>query len=84
MALNAVMTSDVRTEAEWMDTDPVIIKNCVAYVSDKNNQYKIGDGVSKFSELPYSGGGGSGGTSIVVSTEQPEGPCLWFEEVNVF
>lgn len=80
MALNAVMTSDVRTEAEWLDTDPVILKNCLAYVSDKNNQYKIGDGTSKFSELPYSGGG----TSIVISTEQPEGPCLWFEEVDVF
>lgn len=79
--VNAVITADVRTEAQWLQDDPVIYENAVVYSSDKNMQYKVGNGVSKWSELSYAGGGG--GMTPILSEEQPEGPCLWYEIVNV-
>ena len=83
MAINAVITSAVHTEEEWLQSDPVVYKDVVVYTSDKNNQYKIGDGTSKWSELPYSGGSGGGGMNVILSEEKPEGSCLWCEKVNV-
>lgn len=42
-----------KTEAEWTTQNPVLRNGQLAYSSDKNNKYKIGDGKAKWSELPY-------------------------------
>lgn len=43
----------VRTAAEWAANDEVLLEKEVGYVSDHGYTYKVGDGVSKFSELAY-------------------------------
>lgn len=42
----------VKTEAEWISTDPVLLKGELAFSSDKK-LFKQGDGVSKWSALSY-------------------------------
>lgn len=42
-----------KTSSEWADSDPVLLKGEVAYSSDLNNRYKVGDGTSKWSALAY-------------------------------
>lgn len=41
------------TEANWRASDPVLLKGEIAISSDKNNQYKVGNGTSKWSTLSY-------------------------------
>lgn len=41
------------TETNWKNSDPILLENEVAYSSDKNGRYKIGDGTSKWSALSY-------------------------------
>lgn len=43
-----------KTESEWSNSNPILLKGEVAYSSDKNNKYKVGDGTHKWSELSYS------------------------------
>lgn len=47
------MRQDVRTEYEWLNSNPVIPKGCMAISSDRGNSYRIGDGASRWSELSY-------------------------------
>ena len=42
-----------KTESEWSNSNPILLKGEVAYSSDKNNKYKVGDGTHKWSELSY-------------------------------
>lgn len=42
-----------KPEADWIAQNPVLRNGQLAYSSDKNNKYKIGDGKSKWSELSY-------------------------------
>ena len=51
--LNVRMKQAVRTEAEWTSDNPVLLEGEVAYSSDKNNMYKVGDGTSRWNALPY-------------------------------
>lgn len=56
MATNTIsvrMKQAVRTEAEWTSDNPVLLEGEVAYSSDKNNMYKVGDGTSTWSALSY-------------------------------
>ena len=55
-----------KTEADWLATDPVILEGEFAVVLDRSGNYKMGDGVKKFSELPYSIGLLTGGLSIEI------------------
>lgn len=41
------------TEARWQIADPVLYAGQIAVSTDKNNNFKIGDGTSKWSELKY-------------------------------
>lgn len=41
------------TEANWKSKDPVLLKGELAFSSDKNGRFKIGDGKSKWSTLAY-------------------------------
>ena len=43
------------TEANWISSNPILLEGEPAYSSDKNHQYKIGDGHSHWNELEYSG-----------------------------
>lgn len=59
MAQNIIKTriqNHYDTEANWTANDPVLLEGEVVYTSDeeKYGQYKVGDGVKKWSELEYS------------------------------
>ena len=41
------------TEANWSSKNPVLLKGEIAFSSDKNGQFKIGDGTNKWSTLNY-------------------------------
>lgn len=41
------------TEAEWASSNPVLLSGEVAYSSDTNGRYKIGNGTSTWSQLSY-------------------------------
>lgn len=41
------------TEANWSSKNPVLLKGEIAFSSDKNGQFKIGDGTNKWSALNY-------------------------------
>ena len=41
------------TEANWKAADPVLLDGELGFSSDKNNMFKVGDGKSKWSALPY-------------------------------
>lgn len=41
------------TEANWKSKNPVLLKGELAFSSDKNNRYKVGDGSNKWSDLTY-------------------------------
>jgi hypothetical protein len=49
----------IGTAAEWQAANPILRHSDVAFSSD-TGQYKIGDGVSKWSALPCAGGFGGG------------------------
>ena len=53
------------TTANWLSSDPVLCAGLLVYDETAVN-FKIGNGTSKFSELPYliTGGGSGGGTEI--------------------
>lgn len=51
--LNIRIKNKYDTEANWTKNDPVLLNGEVAYSSDKNNKYKVGNGTSKWSELTY-------------------------------
>ena len=42
-----------KNESEWKSSNPVLLNGEIAYSSDKNNRYKVGNGTSKWSELSY-------------------------------
>lgn len=48
------LQSAYKTEQEWINADPILLKGEVAYSSDKGNIYKVGDGVTSWINLPYS------------------------------
>ena len=51
--INVRLKHAVATEAEWAAADPIPQTGELIYSSDKNYAYKIGNGTSKWSELPY-------------------------------
>lgn len=42
-----------KSEEEWLSSDPVLLKGEMGFVYNNQGNYKVGDGVKKFSELPY-------------------------------
>lgn len=52
--LDVRMKQRYDTEANWKASDPILLSGEVAYSSNKNNRYKVGDGKSKWSALSYS------------------------------
>ena len=51
--LNVRIQQKSDTEANWKSKDPVLLKGEVAYSTDKDNKYKVGNGTSKWSALVY-------------------------------
>ena len=43
------------TAARWAEFNPVLLEGEVGYVTDNPNQYKIGDGVNAWNDLPLRG-----------------------------
>ncbi len=41
------------TEANWISSNPILLEGEPAYSSDKDGRYKIGDGISTWTELEY-------------------------------
>lgn len=62
MIFSARKKERVDTEANWMKHNPILLKGELAFSSDKKNMYKLGDGTSKWSEIPY--------TSVTVTAEE--------------
>lgn len=51
--LNVRIKHKYDTEANWSSKNPVLLKGEIAFSSDKNGQFKIGDGTNKWSALNY-------------------------------
>lgn len=45
------------TAARWVQYNPILLEGEVGYVLDNPNQYKIGDGIHAWNDLPVRGGG---------------------------
>lgn len=43
------------TTANWKSVNPVLLKNEIGFITDSVNQFKIGDGVRTFNQLPLYG-----------------------------
>lgn len=43
------------TKARWAEYNPILLEGEVGYVTDNPNQYKIGDGVHAWNDLPFRG-----------------------------
>lgn len=43
------------TAARWLQYNPILLEGEVGYVTDNPNQYKIGDGVHTWNDLPFRG-----------------------------
>ncbi len=55
---NARFIYKIKTAQEWQQENPVLLKGEIGFVSDINDGYyvKIGDGVTKWNNLPYKKG----------------------------
>lgn len=51
--LNTKIREAYDTEANWVKYNPILLAGQLAFSSDKYGRYKIGNGNSKWSELPY-------------------------------
>lgn len=51
--LKVVIQQRIDTEDRWLLSDIVLRAGEIAVSSDKNNNFKIGDGVKKWSEIDY-------------------------------
>lgn len=51
--LNVKLKEAYDTEANWKTINPVLLAGQLAFSSDKNGRYKIGDGVKNWVQLPY-------------------------------
>ena len=51
--INTRIRQKYDTEANWKSKDPVLLKGELAFSSDKNGRFKVGDGESKWSALAY-------------------------------
>ena len=51
--LNVRIKNRYDTEANWSSNNPVLLNGELAISSDKNGMYKVGNGTSTWSELPY-------------------------------
>lgn len=52
--LNTRIKNRYDTEANWKSKNPILLDGELAFSRDKNNKYKVGNGVSKWSDLSYS------------------------------
>lgn len=43
------------TAARWSQYNPILLEGEIGYVTDNPNQYKIGDGVHTWNDLPLRG-----------------------------
>lgn len=51
--LKVTLQQKYDTDANWAAKDPVLLAGEIAFSYDKDNDYKVGDGVSRWAELPY-------------------------------
>ena len=52
------------TSARWEEINPILLEGEVGYLLDDTSRYKIGDGATRWNDLPYRGGNvGGGGTT---------------------
>lgn len=51
--LNVRVKHRYDTEANWTSKNPVLLAGELAFSNDKNGRYKVGDGTSKWTDLPY-------------------------------
>ena len=67
---NARFTMGYKTETDWVTSDPVLLRGEVVYSVDQegNVKSKVGDGIKKWSELPFVASGG--GSSEIVNNSK--------------
>lgn len=69
MAQNIGAVVPTRTAYEWATLNPVLVVGQMVYESD-THAIKVGDGASRYTDLPYAGviasGGGEGGGGMVI------------------
>lgn len=51
--INVRLKNRYDTEANWSSANPILLEGEIAISSDKNGKHKVGNGTSKWSELPY-------------------------------
>lgn len=51
--INAQIQEAYDTEANWIAKNTVLLKGQLAFSSDKQGYYKVGNGTSTWSQLPY-------------------------------
>lgn len=51
--LNVRIKYKYDTESNWSSKNPILLKGEMAFSSDKNGKYKVGDGSKKWSQLTY-------------------------------
>lgn len=65
------------TAQEWAGTNPILLSGEFGVESD-NNKLKIGDGSTRWNDLPYFGSGGSDGRKVIASIFEPTSQT-WIE-----
>ena len=59
------------TAARWSQFNPILLEGEIGYVIDSYNQYKIGDGVHTWNELPLQGFNGNVDEEISRNSQNP-------------
>lgn len=75
------------TAARWASVNPILLEGEVGYVTDNPNQYKIGNGVSRWNDLPLRGYTGTiaqegGSDENAVMSQKAVGDILGYYEDN--
>lgn len=60
------------TDAQWASTNPILLSGELGYVTDLK-RYKIGDGSTRWIDLPYHD---QNNATFVVSDVEPENPTV--------
>ena len=58
--IDAIYEHPSDTEAKWENSKRILHKGEMAFSSDKNNMYKVGDGIHLWKDLPYASPGPKG------------------------
>lgn len=70
------------TAARWSQFNPILLEGEIGYVLDNPNQYKIGDGTSRWNDLPLRGYDGTLSQSLSQSTNSAPSTKLLTDSIS--